>query len=847
MGTRSWRRRPIAPLLALGLGLACSGGTEAPAAAVPVPQDLPALGLTDAAGTLAWRGLDVLDTARIVLPPPAADAPTVTGAFPLGGEWADTGRMFGRLRIYAYALPFVTDMPRPNYAPMGARLYRGDTELPFVNDPEDLRGGGWFVEDGNIQLFTLEHPSRWSTAPRLQVDELAAEAKRRRWSGVGSAEAWVRTEVTIAGVTRRGVQLPPGAELTFTVDVPADPTLEFGLAMLPALLPDDEGGRASVSWLVDGEEVDSAAVVAGAAPTDRRLSLAKWAGRKVDLTFRAAADAVGNAVVTSPTITTRTGRVPRHVVVVGIDTLRHDALGLYGYDRPTSPELDAWAAQSVVFDAAWAPAPRTRPSFRTALTGRYPLAAAAAPTMAESFSAEGFRTAGVVANVHLVPRFGFSDGFEHWHYENGAKAEVEVDRALAWQKAHADEDTFLFLHLMDPHTYYDAPAPYGAQFHTGPRPDKMPETFERWQVYRILEEPWFGDDHKRWIREAYDGEVAYTSAMLGRFFAELDKLPGRTLTAVHSDHGEEMFEHGGFEHNHTLYDELVRVALWIRPPGGRSGATRIAEPVGLIDLAPTLLDLVGLPAVPSDGRSLAAFVDPVRSAEAPALKTELAARPLMLGHLMFGKERWGVVSGGWKYLLHTGSGQEEVYDLGADPHEQKDLIAETPAERLDALRAAMETASGWAVRPGWRLRVEGPRRPLDLRFDAPIADAGIIDPEAERSSRSNLEWGERPQIAVAEVGRIVVSEDRRSVRFVPGPRASGHRIQVSCLGPCPAGTVSVGESVTPLLEGSLAVAELRLEATPGTILDVPDADEQLAAPESTQMQALQALGYIDPD
>jgi arylsulfatase A-like enzyme len=851
VGSRDWRcGRPFAARILVGAltVLAACGGEPAATVLPPPPKDLPALGLTEPAHTLAWRGLDVLDAATITLPAPDAAAPVQNGIFRLTGTWTDTGHSVGRLHVFAHPLPFVTDMPRPNYAPMGARLFRGDTELPFVNDPEDLRGGGWRIEDGKVQVLTLEHPERWSTPPRLEVKELAAESARRRWSGVGSAVAFVRTGVTVGGISRPGFQLPPGGEVRFAVDIPADATLDFGLAELPALLPGDSLGSTTVGWSIDGAPVGSEAVAGGAAPSDHRADLAKWAGKKVDLSFRAEPGGATNAVVTAPVLTVRTGRAPRHVVVVGIDTLRQDALGLYGYGRDTSPELDAWAAQSVVFDAAWAPAPRTRPSFRTALTGRYPLAAADAPTVAEAFAANGFRTAGVVANVHLVPRFGFNDGFDHWQYENGAKADVQIERALAWQEAHADEDTFLFLHLMDPHTFYDAPEPYNSRFHAGKTaPDRLPVDYERWQIYRVMDEAWFGDAHRSWIREAYDGEVAYTSAALARFLGRVEALPGRTLTAVHSDHGEEFWDHGAFEHNHTLYEELVRAVLWIHAPGGQSGGTRVAAPVGLIDLVPTLLDLVGLPPVETDGRSLAAFVDPTRAAERADLTTALSARPLMIGHLMFGRERWAVVSEGWKYILHTGSGQEEAYDLTADRKEAHDRVADAPAGRIDALRAAMATASGWPVRPGWRLKMDGPRRPVLLTFDGPIATAGIIDPEAERPARANLEWGELPAVTVAEVGAVELSADRRSVRFLAGPRASGHRIYVSCDGACPLGTVTVGNLSAALTPGMLALGELRMEAQPGTLLQVPTTDEDLAAPESGQMQALQALGYVDSD
>ncbi len=843
-------RSGIWRVAALVLTISCSGGGDPSAPTVPTPADLDALGLAEPAGTLAWRGLDALGTARITLPPPSsAEAPT--GRFALAGEWKQEPRTHGRLRVFSHPLPFLTDMPRPNYAPLGAKLYRGAVEVPFVNDPEDLRGGGWFVDHGTIQVLGLESPGRWRDAPRMEVPELAAAVAARTWSGTGDPAAFVRTEVTVEGVTRPGIQLPPGAEITFPVDVPADATLDFGVARAPALLPGEGGGDASVECLLDGDALTTRVAAAGAAPVDERHALAKWAGKRVELVFRAPASNHANVVVTSPTIAAKTGKAPRHVVVVGIDTLRQDALGAYGQARPTSPELDAWADQSVVFTHAWAPAPRTRPSFRTALTGREPLAAAAAPTIAEALSREGFRTGGVVANVHLVPRFGFNDGFEHWQYENGAAAEVQVERALAWQEAHAEEDTFLFLHLMDPHTFYNAPAPYGARFQEGARPPDVPEIFDRWHIYRLMEKPSFGDAQKRWIRAAYDGEVAYTSAILSRFLARIEALPGRTVSVVHSDHGEEFWDHGAYEHNHSLYDELVRAALWIRAPGGQSGKPRIDAPVGLADIVPTVLDLVGAREVPTDGRSLAAFVDPARAAERPALTEQLRARPLFIGHLMFAKERWAVVHGGWKYILHTGSGDEELYDLAADPREANDLAATAPAERLDALRAAMAEASGWAVRPGWRLRFEGPRRPVELRFAAPIADAGIVDPEAERSTRSNLEWGERPLVTLDEVGAVRLSEDRTSVRFVPGPRASGRRVWVSCDGPCPAGTVRVGDAEAPLAAGLVSVAQVQLETALGTLLDVPTTDElvgeALSAPASAQMQALEALGYVAPD
>lgn len=819
---------------------ACSG--PEPVAPPPAPQDLPSLGLETPGGSLLWRGLDHLDTATVSLPPAATAAPTPE-RFPLTGAWTDRDRKVGRLRFFSHPLPYFNDMPRPNYSPWGARMMRGTTEIPYVNDPGDIRAAGWFVEGDQAVILAIEDPARWKDPPTIVAPELAAEEKRRRWDGTTPALEFVRAEVTVGRHTRPGVQLPPGGSVTFSLTLPRDGRLDFGVLERAPVLVGTEQGAATVRWSLDGKELGDASSAPGALPSEQHSEIAAGSHQ---LTFSADASNQANVVVTAPTISARAD-APRHVVVVGIDTLRQDSLGTYGYSRPTSPELDAWAGQSVVFDAAWAPAPRTRPSFRTAFTGRYPLAAATAPTLAEALSTRGFRTAGVVANVHLVPRFGFNDGFEEWIYENGAKADVQVDRALAWQEAHQDEDTFLFLHLMDPHTLYNAPEPYGSRFTTGSRPEKLPPEWDRWHVYQILHEPFFDQRYKDWIRGAYDGEVAWTSHQLSRFLGRLENVRGRTLTVVHSDHGEEMFDHGLYEHNHSLYDELVRVALWIRPPGGVS-PRRIAAPVGLIDLVPTVLDLLDEPTLPSDGRSLAAFVDPADAGARSALEAELLNRPLALGHLMFAEERWGVVDRGWKYILQTASGVEELYDLAADPHEQDNRIATAPAERLSAARAALAQSTGWPVRPGWRLEWHGPRRPFEVRFSVPVAAAGVIDPEAERDTRANLEWGEVPPVTVADVGTVTMSEDRLVVRIVPGPKADDHRFWIGCDGACPSGEVATIDATLPLAEGDLLLPGGRVEAHLGTVIEVPPTDEHLRGPaEANQLQALEALGYLAPD
>src|SRR5690606_27879121 len=245
----------------------------------------------------------------------------------------------------------------------------------------------------------------------------------------------------------------------------------------------------------------------------------------------------------------------------------------------TSPELDALAARSVVFERAWAPAPRTRPSFRSAFTGRGALDAVGAPNTADSFQAAGFATAGFVANMHLTPRFAFDRGFDHWELHNGSDAGPQVDRTLAWMREHQHEDTFVFLHLMDPHLFYRAPGDFHHLFVDDPDPT-LPATFNRWEASAWSRAAELTDRRVAHISGLYDGEIAYTSSQVGRLLAAVDAAHPNTAVLLHTDHGEELWDHDGFEHNHTLYDEVVRAALWLRPPPSASiEPRRVDEPV----------------------------------------------------------------------------------------------------------------------------------------------------------------------------------------------------------------------------------------------------------------------------
>ena len=494
-----------------------------------------------------------------------------------------------------------------------------------------------------------------------------------------------------------------------------------------------------------------------------RLDLAAWGGQTVELRLHAEVEGsvdFDQLFLGAPTVWGRAPGQVRRVVVIGLDTTRPDHLGFFGYDRPTSPEIDEILRSSTVFDHAWTPAPRTRPSFRAATTGRNPLDAVGAKNLGEVFSDHGFATAGIVANIHLQPRFDFHLGFDEWWFDGRATATQQVDRALAFLDRYPERDTYLFLHFMDPHLLYRPPADTARAFVQSPDPD-LPATFTRWDVYQWQRQGILDDRRKQHIIDLYDAELRALSEQLGRLYDRLDRMPGRSVVVLHNDHGEEFWEHDGFEHNHTLYDDVTRAILAFRSGAGQSTGRRIDAPATLTDIAPTLLDLAGIEGPPTDGRSLVPLL-------LDTTDDDFADRPIGVGHLRYGLERWGVVHRGHKYMVHTSNGYEELYDLATDPAEATNLALDRD---LDPWRRALAAAHDMTVGPGWRIRVEihsADRRPFELKLPAAARQVGIIDPEAMTPNPANQAWGETPRVRPEDIGEVTLSDDRRTLTYTPG-------------------------------------------------------------------------------
>jgi len=845
------RRFWLLSLLASG----CNQSTEPPTIAAVGDAEQPTLQM-HASGTPVQHLTRMLDAATFDLSighAPDADQPR---------PWALTdwkSKQFGPHRIWNHKLPASVSQRRVTAKPDGltfevngvafeykAGLFPGD-----ALEETDVIEGRWELRGGRIVAVG---PGSFNEATTVLFNAEFQHDLKRRDFGIAGMTAAAFADLTIEkGLeTRRSVYLPPPASARFPIDVPDNGVLLFGIGV-EHLDSSEKTGQARFEVVVDETTLFSE-LAAGDEPwADHRVDLSAYAGQRIQLELRTSTTGPEEprafAAFSAPRVVASTAKTePNRIVVIGLDTLRKDHLGTHGYDRPVSPAMDAIAAQSVVFEEAWTPAPRTRPSFRSATTGRWPLRAVNAPNLGELFRANGWSTAGFVANVQLAPRLGFADGFDLWSYDNMADGDEQVDRTLAWLTSHQDENAFVFLHMMDPHIFYEAPKPFLNRFSEPFDNEGMSSRYNRWDIGKRMKAERLSDQQKKWIEGRYDGEIAFMDKELARLINGIDALPGNTMVVFHNDHGEEFWEHGDFEHNHSLYNELVAAVLWVRPPGGWSGGPhRINAPVSLVDIAPTLASVGGLrpDTVPDfDGVDLSPFLSADKQAMVQGLASSLEARPLPIGHMMFNPEQWGVIHHDWKYIVHTATGDEELYDLTNDPNEERNRSADTPTEDM---QGALSQATGWPVLSGWRLKFSKLPHPTTIKLGRPVGRAFVLDPEVARSRRANLEWGEIPPISPQDVATVTVSEDRKEVTISPGISPSGIvfieglTAQDTARATCKLG----GSRVRPKATSSLCSRRTQLTVGPLLLQQEDESDSLRSAPEAQTVEALRSLGYLD--
>lgn len=413
-----------------------------------------------------------------------------------------------------------------------------------------------------------------------------------------------------------------------------------------------------------------------------------------------------------------------NVLVITLDTTRADHLSVYGYERPTSPALEALASHADVYERAYSTSSWTLPAHASLFTGRYPTShgmrhdpagelvlseaidapkgiraralARDAVTLAELLRTAGYRTGAVVAGPWLHHEFGLSRGFQD--YDDDAvqrtRRAVEVtDAALRWLREDG-EPFFLFLNYFDPHAPYAPPPHYRHSF--------LPRDV-RVDLRSALQAP-----------ALYDAEILYMDEQVGRLLRGLRErgLYESTLIVVTADHGELLGDRGTWGHERYLWEPLVRVPLLVKPPGPPRSGRREESPISMVDILPLVLESVGL--------------------EAPeGVQGRLHRRP---GQPFFAEVRpmsgkgstgdWRAMWRGWIKVLSNSLGESYLFDLERDPHES-DNLAEADAER--AARAVAELTREFDGLPA--PTDSGPTLAVDPETREALRELGYVDVE----------------------------------------------------------------------------------------------------------------------
>jgi arylsulfatase A-like enzyme len=403
-------------------------------------------------------------------------------------------------------------------------------------------------------------------------------------------------------------------------------------------------------------------------------------------------------------------------LLILVDTLRPDYLGAYGFRGGISPAIDRLASESLVFTRCFAPAPWTKPSVASVLTSLPPevhgvtdhnrtywadgqgalsldTLADSAVTLAERLQAAGYDTAAFSANPWLDPRFGFAQGFSE--YEQAPTTRQILKRARRFIRSHeGPRPFFVYLHLMDVHAPYSHSKEEVEAVRSSPSlGEDRPLTASELQAipWHLEGRPRLDPRDRRRLRPWRAKYAAGVHALDRRLAPFLNKLRrrgtlDRCVVILTSDHGEELAEHGAWEHGWTFYDEQLAVPLIVRPAGGLDRSRRLDGLVSLLDLMPTMLALAKAPPTP-----------PLAGRPLPGLGlggNEQGAEALFAWASLRGPRARTVRTARYK-LIEPSEGQgTELYDLAQDPGETRNLaerdrvVAEQLASRLNAHAAA---------------------------------------------------------------------------------------------------------------------------------------------------------------
>lgn len=599
------------------------------------------------------------------------------------------------------------------------RLARGSRfELGWYGDP--AASGSLLVDvvdDGEFHVYRIDTRTAlrrrlppgtrlsalWIKPSDLPDDEVAIDYLRLVPERSAYAQSpFGRTYAPRGDELRSVLYMGTPQRLRFAVRVPEQaPRLAFGLGILA------DGDPVTFELHVEqaGQEEVAASVRVEDSSTwhDREVDLSRWAGQDVELVF-AARSAAGNiAFWSNPTLY---GKPPErfNVIVLLEDTMRADHLAVYGYERETSPAKDALARRGVVFEHAFSQAPTTRASVPSLMTSLYPSATGVWSheqmlddryvTLAEVMRSQGFVTASFVQNSNAGRSSGLHQGFDHLFERPATEGQANVygGPVSDWLDRNGHRNFFLYLHVLDPHGVYEPPREWRRWY------EELPADGQPVRHLQSLDPVWVDRPTREKRKALYDGEIRYNDAWLSRLLERLERegLLEHTLFVFVSDHGEHFGEHvDGNQpldgHRAPGFVQVLNVPLIFFYPPALPEGVRIQEPVQLIDVVPTLLDVIGVDTAPLllqgdsllpviRGRNVQYFRDRIAISEEPGTWSSHDDDPVAASAFYRS----------WHYLSSRGreGGAPLLFDYRSDPAEQRPLGGRGAERRLlaDMLR-----------------------------------------------------------------------------------------------------------------------------------------------------------------
>jgi arylsulfatase A-like enzyme len=633
-------------------------------------------------------------------------------------------------------------------ASKGSNLALSTSAAPTVDLqrlPALARSLPWLLKSpllpgGELQTYTITPPAPVS-GPRIRhlmirptdaadaefaIESVRLVFRREHLAGVPSGVSWQG----LRGVFRESLVTRTPETVRFDVTMPSRPALDLSVGT-----PED----AAVTFRVAVHRGDKDTPVLTRTVTSpyrwerQTVDLADFAGESISLSLSATSDKDGTiAFWGAPAVRQRAAKEagagpPQTVILIQGDTLRKDHLDVYGYQRPTAPTLRRLAEEGALFQHAITQTSWTKAATPSVMTSLYPTThgvhqipdrlPASATTLAEVFREAGYATVSFASAGFTGTFTNLHQGFEELHEVESTvgragpaggstkTAREYVDRLTDWLEHHRDVPSFVYLHFMDPHSPYEPYPPYNSMWAD---PEGREEYLRAQQVLKkfvgnafladrgmatrdeLLEAGLDPEAFIRFSKDWYDGSIRGMDAEIARLVERMQELglKDRSLIAFFADHGEEFHDHGRMWHGQSIYGEMVRVPLILWGPGRVPKGVKVEEPVGLIDVMPTLLEYAGLPSppgiqgqslrplLPSDGRS----GGPAAAGGAWKRLPVIAEKQPMGGTDHPGAtECYAIVDGNWKLIHNVARPPErpefELFDFYKDPLDQQNVAA----------------------------------------------------------------------------------------------------------------------------------------------------------------------------